>query len=343
MKSAIILLNLGGPDSPEAVEPFLMSLFSDPAILRVPGMVRGLLARTIARRRAREARAIYARIGGASPILAETRAQADALSARLGGDPVLIAMRHWRPRAKAVAEEILALGIDNVLLLPLYPQFSTTTTGSSFSDTESELRAAGYRGNVRRICCYPAQPGFVSTMAEALRAALAKAQAHGHPKVLLSAHGLPERIVRSGDPYQWQVEQTAAALIEAVGAQVGDWTVCYQSRVGPLKWIGPETRAEIEAAAGASRPIIIVPIAFVSEHSETLVELDMEYRAVAAKAPVYIRVPTARTSRLFIDGLAELAGSAFAETRGRPICGKRICPAAFRRCPHNPDYRVARP
>lgn len=337
MKRAVVLLNLGGPDSPEAVEPFLVSLFSDPAILRVPGFVRGPLARTIARRRAPEAQAIYANLGGASPILAETRAQADALSKALGLD-VLIAMRHWHPRAEAAAKDIVARGIDDVLLLPLYPQFSTMTTGSSFGDMERALEVAGYRGKLRRICCYPTASGFIAAMAAGLQRALSEARGAGLAKVLLSAHGLPERIVKAGDPYQWQVEQTAAALV-ALGGPGLDWTVCYQSRVGPLKWIGPETKAEIEAAVAARRPIVVVPIAFVSEHSETLVELDMEYRALAAAAPAYVRVQTVRAAPAFIADLAAAAERAFAEESGPSFCGGRICPATFRGCPNDPSYR----
>ncbi|MFO1186889.1 MAG: ferrochelatase [Alphaproteobacteria bacterium] len=342
MKRAVVLLNLGGPDSLEAVEPFLISLFSDPAILRVPGFVRGLLARAIARRRAPEARAIYAKMGGASPILAETTAQAGALAEVLGDSEVLVAMRHWHPRAREVAEDITARGIEDVILLPLYPQFSTTTTGSSLADFERALKGVGYGGRVRRICCYPDLGGFIGTMAEGVRAALGEARRFGRPKVLLSAHGLPERIVQAGDPYQWQVEQTAAALVAAIGDPDLDWTVCYQSRVGPLKWIGPETRTEIEAASAAGRPIVVVPVAFVSEHSETLVELDIEYRALAAAAPAYFRVPTVRAKAEFAAGLASLVSGEVGCETDRAFCKARLCPPGFRACPHNPNHRTGR-
>jgi ferrochelatase len=229
---------------------------------------------------------------------------------------------------------VVTQAIDDLLLLPLYPQFSTTTTGSSFADMEGALKSAGYTGALRRICCYPTEGGFIAAMAEGMRRALAEVRPFGPVRILLSAHGLPERIVKAGDPYQWQVEQTAAALIAAIAEPGLDWVVCYQSRVGPLKWIGPETKAEIESAAVARRPLIVVPIAFVSEHSETLVELDMEYRALAAGGPAYVRTQTVRAVGPFIEGLAGLCRGAFAAPAQGGFCNARVCPAGLKGCPN---------
>jgi ferrochelatase len=229
-----------------------------------------------------------------------------------------------------------------VVLLPLYPQFSTTTTGSSVVDWTRAAAKAGLTAPSRTLCCYPTQPGFVAEIAGLLRAALTQAEAKGEgaPRVLFSAHGLPKKFIDRGDPYQWQVEQTAAAVAGAVGASGGgtalDWTVCYQSRVGPLEWIGPSTDAEIARAGAQGRSLIVVPIAFVSEHSETLVELDIEYRRLAEQkgVPRYTRVATVDTGPAFIEGLADLVRAALAGERS--CCsqdGGRLCPKAWSGCP----------
>ena len=343
-KTAVILFNLGGPDRLAAVRPFLFNLFNDPAIIDAPGPVRWLLAQGISRRRAPIARKIYQELGGASPLLANTEAQAAALEAALnasrgeGDTKVFIAMRYWHPMSDEAARAVVAYGPDRVLLLPLYPQFSTTTTGSSVADWTRAAAKAGLTAPSRTLCCYPAQAGFVAEIAELLRAALAQAEAtaEGAPRVLFSAHGLPKKFIDRGDPYQWQVEQTAAAVVAAAAVPDLDWTVCYQSRVGPLEWIGPSTDAEIVRAGAQGRPLIVVPIAFVSEHSETLVELDIEYRRLAERkgVPRYTRVATVDTGAAFIEGLAELVRAALAGERG--TCsqdGGRICPEQWSGCP----------
>ncbi|HEY9550468.1 MAG TPA: ferrochelatase, partial [Kiloniellaceae bacterium] len=240
------------------------------------------------------------------------------------------------PRAQETVREVAAYAPDQVILLPLYPQYSTTTTASSLEEWRREAKAAGLRARTQALCCYPEETGFVEAVVEGLRSALRQIDHESPPRVLFSAHGLPKKIVDGGDPYQWQVEQTVAAVLRRVGEVNLDWQICYQSRVGPLAWIGPATDSEIDKAARAGRPIIVVPIAFVSEHSETLVELDIEYRrlAEAAGAPRYIRVATAGTAKPFIAGLSGLVAGAIAA--GRPLCsgaGGRICPADWNGCP----------
>jgi ferrochelatase len=336
-KRAVVLFNLGGPDRPEAVRPFLFNLFNDPAIIGLPKPLRYLVAKLLSGRRASTATDIYRKIGGGSPLLANTRAQAEALQALLGGDTrVFIAMRYWRPLADETAAAVKAFGPDEVVLLPLYPQFSTTTTASSHKDWERAARAAGLMVPTRTLCCYPTAQGFIAAMAELIRPALAEARKAGRPRVLFSAHGLPKKVVNAGDPYQWQVEQTAAAIVHALGEPGLDWVVCYQSRVGPLEWIAPYTDAEIDRAGRDHVPLVVMPVAFVSEHSETLVELDIEYRERAHKqgVPLYLRVPTVAAHGAFIEELARLVRSANGLQPGacRSQTGGRFCPASFKRC-----------
>lgn len=336
MKLAIVLFNLGGPDSPEAVEPFLRNLFGDPAILSVPWFVRKPLAWFIARRRAPIAREIYAKIGGRSPILEETLAQARALETALDEHQTraFVAMRCWKPFSDEAARAIKDWSADRIVLLPLYPQFSTTTTKSSLTDWHRAALAAGITAPQSCVCCYPRSHGFIEALAELTSETMAKARPEISYRLLLSAHGLPERIIAKGDPYQWQIEQTAAAFVERLGTNGLDWTVCYQSRVGPLKWIGPATDAEIRRAGADGKGAIVVPISFVSEHSETLVELDMDYGKLARQAGVrdYLRVPTVGTRTEFISGLAELVRQSLAQPEAVTCSGGRLCPAVHKSC-----------
>lgn len=338
---AVVLLNLGGPDRPEAIRPFLFNLFNDPAILRIPNPFRWLAANLIAARRAPIARKIYAEIGGSSPLLANTRAQASALEAALSElhqVRVFCCMRYWHPMTAEVVREVAEFHPNEIVLLPLYPQFSSTTTASSYTAWTSAAGAAGLDCPTKLICCYPTEPAYVEAIAGMIAAACAQlAQDPAKPgyRVLYSAHGLPKRIVERGDPYPRQVERTAAAISARRGLDEGDWVVCYQSRVGPLKWIGPSTESEIERAGHDRLAVILAPIAFVSEHSETLVELDIQYRELAVSAGVvqYLRVPAVGTSEGFIAGLAQLVrravegGSAI-----RSGAGPRQCDSSERCC-----------
>jgi ferrochelatase len=340
---AVVLFNLGGPDSPEAVEPFLRNLFADPAILRVPGIVRRFLAPFIAARRAPTARAIYARIGGRSPILPQTEAQAAALHAALAGNAAgdafkcFIAMRYWQPQSAQTAAAVKAWAPDRIVLLPLYPQMSTTTSESSVLDWRVAARSAGLDVPTQAICCYPVQEGFIAAAANLVRPVCESAAASGSMRLLFSAHGLPEKVIRAGDPYQWQVERTAKAIADRLGIAGLDWTTCYQSRVGPLKWIGPSTDNEIRRAGRDRKAVVLFPVAFVSEHSETLVELDIEYRELAHRAgvPDYRRVPTVGTEPGFIGGLADLVHRALAAP-AMPVCndgGVPACADGWSGCP----------
>ena len=335
MKIGIVLFNLGGPDSPEAVEPFLRNLFSDPAIISLPAIVRLPLARFIARRRAPFARAIYDHMGGRSPILQETQAQARALEAALGPDAkVVVAMRCWHPFSDGAAEALRRFTPDRIILLPLYPQFSSSTSASSFLDWERAAKKAGLTARTTRICCYPSNAGFIAAAAGKIRAAMENPQPGISYRLLLSAHGLPKRTIEKGDPYQFQVEQTARSLVDALGIKDLDWNVCYQSRVGPLKWLEPSTDGEIRRAGREGKAVVVAPIAFVSEHSETLVELDIEYRKLAQETgvPDYRRAATVSTDPAFIDGLSGLVRKALADGVCVNDNDGRICPGQFGRC-----------
>ncbi len=329
-KTAVVLFNLGGPDSLAAVRPFLFNLFSDPAIIAAPRPIRWLLAKYISAKRAPVAQDIYRQIGGRSPLLEQTERQAAALEAKLGnGYKCFIAMRYWHPFTEEAVEVVRQFAPQRVVLLPLYPQYSHTTSGSSFG---AWAKAAADLPDPYRICCYPELPGLAQAFAEGLHQALIEASRFGPPKVLFSAHGLPKKLILKGDPYQHQVERTAASIRRALGEKI-DSQVCYQSRVGPLEWIGPETVTEIKAAGAERRPVIVVPLAFVSEHSETLVELDIEYRHVAeaSGSPCYLRVPTPCDHPAFIADLAELAQNAKPGTEpGGAACAGTgfTCPGA---------------
>jgi ferrochelatase len=239
------------------------------------------------------------------------------------------------------AAEVAAWQPDEVLLLPLYPQYSTTTTGSSVLAWEAAARRAGLSAPTTTLCCFHSDPGFADATAAIVRKAWEEARAALDPKVglrvLFSAHGLPESIVSSGDPYQWQVEQSVAHVAELLGIEGLDHVVCYQSRVTPQKWIGPSTEEELERAGHDKVAVLIVPVAFTSEHSETLVELDVEYREEAERlgVPGYFRAPAQNSDPAFIAALAELARGARAS--GRSLCsfaGARQCPKQHRDCPH---------
>lgn len=335
-KIAVVLFNLGGPDGPDAVQPFLKNLFSDPAIIRSPWPVRFVISRLISKTRAPSARENYAKMGGGSPLLPETRKQSAALDAELrrrGHDAKsFLAMRYWKPYAADAVREVNAWGATKVVLLPLYPQFSTTTTGSSL---KSWKEAGGPPGVA--VCCYPDAPKFLAAHAKKLIGAWEAAGKPSNVRALLSAHGLPETVVKSGDPYQWQIERTAAGLKPLLPS---GWEIeiCYQSRVGPLTWIGPSTEDSIEKAAKDGKAILVLPIAFVSEHIETLVELDIDYAKVAKNhnAKAYIRAPALGIEAGFIETLADLVEDAAKDNAPvRSSCSNRICPVTWRDCPNH--------
>lgn len=336
MKLAVVLFNLGGPDGPAAVRPFLTNLFRDPAIISLPAVVRHPLAGWIARRREKAAQANYEVMGGASPLLPETQAQARALEQQVAAQApgvearVFIAMRYWKPFAAETARAVAAFAPDEIVLLPLYPQYSTTTTASSLKDWQAVYRGSG---RSRAVCCYPTANGLIETHVQAIRRLWESAGSPGGLRLLFSAHGLPQKVIDGGDPYQAQVEATAAQIAARL-PEFPDWRVCFQSRVGPLKWLSPSTDEEIRRAGAEGRGVLIAPIAFVSEHVETLVELDHEYGRLANEVGCrpYLRAPTPGVSGPFIDDLAEAVLCALGRSADARPYGSWLCPSGLAKC-----------
>ena len=345
---AVVVFNLGGPDRLSSVEPFLFNLFKDKAIINLPGIFRIPLAKFISWRRAPVAKEIYKNIGGRSPLLEETEAQAKFLSNKLihlaDEVRVFISMRYWHPLSKQTVEEVKNFDADKIILLPLYPQFSSTTTGSSLKDWRQATQAAGLQKPTFGVCCYPCEDGYIKGLVTLIRGAIIDAERQVYEgtqvRVLFSAHGLPKKIIEGGDPYQWQIEKTATTVVGVLKTILNrpslDWVVCYQSRVGPLEWIGPSLDLELNRAGRDGVGVVVVPIAFVSEHSETLVELDIEYRkkADALKLPIYVRVPALSVEENFINGLVDIVEtSLIAGDEIRCQAGERQCPAWSAHCP----------
>jgi len=333
---AVVLFNLGGPDDQGSVKPFLFNLFSDPAIIGLPQPFRTILARLISSRREKSAQANYALMGGGSPLLPETRRQAGAmaevLATLLPGDEVkaFIAMRYWSPLTEQTAAEVAAFAPDEIVLLPLYPQLSTTTTQSSLKAWQQTYTGPGIS---RTVCCYPEAPGWIEAQAEAVKSKLVEAS--GHPvRVLFSAHGIPESLIaKKGDPYQEQIESTCAAIAARAGLADDAWAICYQSRVGPMKWLGPSTPDAIARAGRDGVGVVVTPVAFVSEHIETLVELDIEYAELAHELGVtpYLRSPAVGIAAPFINTLSEAVVEALSRTGTAPYGPG--CRADWKACP----------
>ncbi len=316
MKKAVILFNLGGPDSLDAVEPFLFNLFNDKNIITIPNPMRFFLAKLISGKRAPIAKEIYKNIGNKSPILEETEKQAVALEKALNSitnhqSPItyktFISMRYWHPFSYETIEKVKEFNPDEIILLPLYPQFSTTTTKSSYDDWHKISKKNGLKIPVKTICGYHLDEDFITAHSNIIKKSYEEI-GNTKTRILFSAHGLPEKIIKKGDPYQKQIEETAAAIVAKLSIENLDFVVCYQSRVGRLKWIDPSTEDEIKRAGVDSLEIIVVPIAFVSEHSETLVELDIEYKHLAKESGVknYYRVPTLGVDDNFIKTLVNV-------------------------------------
>jgi len=339
MKKAVILFNLGGPDKIENVEPFLFNLFNDPAILNLPSLLRYPLAKFISNRRAPVAKKIYEELGGSSPILKLTKEQSDALETKLNQTQVdseykcFIVMRCWNPRANDVIKNVQLFKPEEIILMPLYPQYSAATSGSSIKEWKDVCKKNNYKVKTSTICCYPTDQNFINAHTKEI---IRKIKDLKNFKLIFSAHGLPEKNIKKGDPYQWQVEQSVKKIVENLNVENLDWILSYQSRVGPLKWIGPSTEDIIIKNSKIGKHIVLVPIAFVSEHSETLVELDIEYKEIADAngCKNYTRVPALGINEDFITAMSELIIKKneykFSENLYPP---KIQCPSNFKKCP----------
>ena len=339
MKKAVILFNLGGPDKLENVEPFLFNLFNDPAILDLPSLFRYPLAKLIANRRAPTAKKIYEELGGSSPILKLTNEQACALELKLNKDDNLseykcfIVMRCWHPRAEKVVKEVMDYNPKEIILMPLYPQYSAATSGSSIKEWNDVCTQNNFKVKTSTICCYPTDESFVEAHTAEIKKKINNLE---NFKLIFSAHGLPEKNIKKGDPYQWQVEQSVDKIVKSLNIKDLDWILSYQSRVGPLKWIGPSTEDIIVENSKIGKHIVLVPVAFVSEHSETLVELDIEYKELADKngCKNYSRVPALGTSTNYIKAMSNLIiNKQNYNFDGKLFPPKIKCPNQFKKCP----------
>jgi len=334
MKKAVILFNLGGPDKLESVEPFLFNLFNDPAIISIPSIFRYPLAKLISKRRTPIAKNIYKEIGNKSPILEFTQDQAKSLENNLkkeGDYRCFVVMRCWHPRASDAIKKVKEYNPEEIILLPLYPQYSASTSGSSINEWNDLCEKENYKIKTKTVCCYPTESNFIASHVSLIKKTLQHVE-NNHFKMIFSAHGLPENKIKKGDPYQWQVEQTVKEIMSKLKTENLDHAISYQSRVGPMKWIGPSTDSEIIKYSKEKKGIVIVPVAFVSDHSETLVELDIEYKKLAEKngCSFYKRVPALGIEENFIKGLTALVLQQ--ETRGNFVSSV-MCSNKYIKCP----------
>lgn len=337
-RTAVVLFQLGGPDSPEAVEPFLYNLFCDPDIIDFPGafLARKPLARFIARRRAPKAAAHYGEIGGKSPILELTNAQAGALGSALAGRAdvgIFVAMRYWKPFTSEAARAIREGGFGRIVLLPLYPHYSKATTLSSVKEWRREAARAGLSGvREESVCCFFNHPLYIRAIAGNIDRTIARfgPVPPGDIDIVFSAHGVPVSLVKAGDPYKLQVEETVRLVLEAGGWRSPS-TLCFQSKVGPAEWLKPGLVETIRALAAAGRKhLLIVPISFVTDHIETLHEIDIEAREEAIRLGVarFEMVPGLNSDPTFIECLAEVTLSALrGDRRAGETCSK-VCARA---------------
>lgn len=320
-RTAVVLLNLGGPDSLESVQPFLYNLFSDPDIFAFPlgSITQKLFAYIISKRRTPEASQGYAAIGGRSPLRENTEKQATALQRALADEPIdiFIAMRYWHPLIGDVVRDLKEQQYRRVILLPLYPQYSRTTTGSAYNEFVRQCTAQHYRPDLVLIEQWYDEPDYEQAIVESVRAEAARFSRPDPADiaVIFSAHGLPQKIVDQGDPYEQQIRATYASLVRRLGWR--NTTLCYQSRVGPLEWLKPYTDTVIrEKAAAGVKQMLVYPIAFVSDHIETLYELGMTYARLARDLGVeeYRVAPALNDHPLLVSALRKLALTARARS-----------------------------
>lgn len=335
--TAVLLFNLGGPDDLASVEPFLVNLFSDREIIELPlgAALQPVMARVIAKLRGPSVRRNYQRIGGGSPQLRITREQATAVEARLnagrcGDRPfrVFIAMRYTRPSCEDALREIADAGIRRIVTLTLFPHYSKATTGSSMREFQRLLQKDEWRARnfeVSHIDRYPADPRYLDAMADSVNQAwdAIPTDLRRDTVLLFSAHGLPQKFIDDGDPYVDEIEATRAGILERLRFTARE-VLAYQSRTGPVKWIGPGTEQMLESLGGEGvKNVLIVPLSFVSDHIETLYEVDLLFGEVARKAGItgYWRSETLNTAPRFIDALHGLLDDHLSMTVA-PSCGQ---------------------
>jgi ferrochelatase len=316
-KAAVVLLQFGGPDSLEAVEPFLFNLFNDPYIVELPfgDRAQRLFARYLSKKRTADVRGHYGEMGGKSPIVEKTWEQLKALQEMLSTTyakrpiDVVLAMRYWKPYTKEAVEQLKAAGIKDVVLLPLYAQYSKTNAGSSYAEWDAVKRQMGVSFNERRIISYHLHPKYIAALNDRLDAALAKLPHPEKATILFSAHGTPVDMMMNGDPYAQHVKETMEAML-AARKNTLPYHLAFQSQVGPKLWLKPATTDFLkELGAKGVKDLVIVPISFVSDHIETVHELDHEERENAEHAGIenYVVMEGLNDHPMFIEALADLA------------------------------------
>jgi protoporphyrin/coproporphyrin ferrochelatase len=306
--TAVILLQMGGPDSLDAVKPFLLNLFTDRDIIKIgPSFLQPLIARFIVRKRAPKVRGYYDRIGGKSPIRELTQGQATALEAHLGsGYRCFVAMRYSRPSTRDAFTAARAAGCGRVIALSLYPHYSRATTGSSINEL-NRVQAAGHPLPLSVIDRFFDHPLYIDALVEKIREGLAQFSDNDGVDIVFSAHSLPQSFIDSGDPYLSHIQETVRLVVERLG-KVNHY-LAFQSRAGPVKWLEPSTEAMLkERAEKGCKRMLMVPLSFVSDHIETLYEVDIQYGEEAAALGIgeFRRSPSLNSSPLFIDCLADL-------------------------------------
>ena len=315
-KTGVVLFQLGGPDSLESIEPFLYNLFCDPDIIDFPfaRIARKPLAKLISTSRAKHVAHHYAEIGGKSPILDYTRGQAVALERELRRDldaKVVIAMRYWHPMTSVAVAAMADFAPADMVLLPLYPQYSKTTTGSSVNEWKRCAEQSFAASNVHVIETFYEDPAYLDSVVSAINACLAGRGDLADLDIVFSAHSVPMAVIDAGDPYQRQIERTVDLVWERGGWPARRHT-CYQSKVGASKWLQPSMHQMVKnLAAAGSKHVLVVPISFVSDHVETLHEIDIEHRAQARELGIedYQMMPGLNDSPDFIRALAGLVRS----------------------------------
>lgn len=308
-RTAVLLLQMGGPDSIEAVEPFLRNLFSDRDIIRIgPAFLQPLIARLIARRRSKRVAEQYRQIGGGSPLRKLTEQQAAELEKVLGeGYRCFVAMRYWKPDTSQALEAVVQAGITRIVALSLYPHYSRATSGSSFNELERVRARSATPFQVTCVRQFHDHPLYITSLCDRIGQALSGYADPGDVHLLFTAHGLPQSFIDSGDPYLDQIRATVALVMERFGGI--NHHLAFQSRAGPVKWLEPSTEKKIRELAGQGvKKLLMVPVSFVSDHIETLHEIDMQYRHEALELGIedFRRVESLNSSPLFIDCLAEL-------------------------------------
>ena len=310
--TALILLNMGGPDSLEAVKPFLYNLFSDRELIQLPAgrILQKPFARIISHLRAKQVVENYRTIGGKSPLLEWTQKQANGIAVKLGADfsPYVI-MRYWHPRADEVLGEIKSAGIESAIVVSMYPHYTRATTGSSVNDFKRTAKKIYPQLKYQLIESWHDWPPYLDALASRIVMGLDNYHdlMRNEVQILFSAHALPQKFIDRGDPYQQQVEETATAVMERVGKY--DWSIAYQSRSGPVDWMEPGTEEELRRLADdGHRAVLMVPISFVSDHIETLEEIDIQYRGLATSLGLvnFLRTPSLNDGSDFLDAIADL-------------------------------------